>query len=212
MSIAHIYAELLCSIQVVTVAVILPSTSTPETEATVSADGQIFSIKHNNVTTSLQLPTQVAQEGRQDVKIDGAQKQLSFRFKPQAITLARHLSSRNEVLVPWDAQSMTRETVLKCRVCNTDILRSGAIRNWKDLPSSNWAEMMDFWHCHKPDGPHVAAQMVDKGYMANSSFSAAQGIGLIDHDSFVLFPDDCTSLHVRLDLDLSALSTVFRLF
>lgn len=22
---------------------------------------------------------------------------------------------------------------------------------WKDLPSGNWAEMMDFWHCHKPD-------------------------------------------------------------
>ena len=201
MSIAHVYAELLPSIQVVTVAVTLPSASTKGTEATVSAEGQVFSVKHKGVTTSLELPTRLAQACCQNVKIMDAQQQLSFRFKPQATTPIRHLSSRDEVLVPWDAQSLSNETVLKCRVCNTDLLRPSAVRNWKDLPSANWAEMMDFWHCHKPDLPRGAAQVVDKGYTASSSFSAVQGTGLVDHDSFVLFPMDCISLQVRLAFD-----------
>jgi hypothetical protein len=78
---------------------------------------------------------------------------------------------------------------------------------WKDLPSGNWAEMMDFWHCHKPD-PHeddpqseatAALKLEDqtaqtKGYGASSRVEAIGRTVLIDVATFLLSEEDCVSL------------------
>ncbi|RAL10820.1 HECT-type E3 ubiquitin transferase [Aspergillus homomorphus CBS 101889] len=73
--------------------------------------------------------------------------------------------------VPWRAMDMRAGTRVRCRLCEVVVLdRPGGFDRglgsgkrgeeegegikgwvWKDLPSGNWAEMMDFWHCHKPD-------------------------------------------------------------
>ncbi|KAK9472524.1 HECT-like ubiquitin-conjugating enzyme-binding-domain-containing protein [Dipodascopsis tothii] len=42
---------------------------------------------------------------------------------------------------------------LECAACGHELLAADA-RRALDLPSENWAEMMDFWHCHKPDHGH----------------------------------------------------------
>jgi hypothetical protein len=92
------------------------------------------------------------------------------------------------------------------------LINAGRITEWKDLPSDNWAEMMEFWHCHKPvdhNNPSAGAETdgktTNKGYGANNVISAQQGIGLIDVTSFVLSTDDCSA--VLVSVALSILST-----
>lgn len=37
-----------------------------------------------------------------------------------------------------------------CKKCNSSIIDS-SVKSFKDLPSEYWYELMDFWHCHKPN-------------------------------------------------------------
>src|SRR5690606_5003164 len=45
----------------------------------------------------------------------------------------------------------SKQVSIYCANCNATLVENGKVSAWKDLPSKNWAEMMDFWHCHKPD-------------------------------------------------------------
>lgn len=134
------------------------------------------------------------------------------------------LTPRDELIddyVPWTTADMASSTRIRCRGCGTPFLREshphhGAGESdqsilrgwlWKDLPSGNWAEMMDFWHCHKPD-PHednprsdaaAALKLEDqnaqiKGFGASSRVEAIPGTVLIDVPTFLLSEADCVNL------------------
>jgi len=87
---------------------------------------------------------------------------------------------------------------------------------WKDLPSADWAEMMDLWHCHKPDKhenghedengkgnddhqkrwvekvPHSNDENgVVKGCGEVNQVTALPGTVLVDVSSFVVADGDC---------------------
>ncbi|KAJ5738384.1 hypothetical protein N7493_001539 [Penicillium malachiteum] len=122
--------------------------------------------------------------------------------------------------VPWTATDMSISTRIRCRACGSPFLSTSTSHNiglhdqdsslgwiWKDLPSGNWAEMMDFWHCHKPDprdndqSPEGRAvsksdeQVAQaKGYGAASHIKAVTGIIFIDVTSFILAASDCIGL------------------
>ncbi|BDD63502.1 hypothetical protein MAP00_008383 [Monascus purpureus] len=127
--------------------------------------------------------------------------------------------------VPWTARDMTPFTRVRCRGCREEILDVPDIKvsnaagwTWKDLPSGNWAEMMDFWHCHKPD-PHDhedgentgttdkgnqsngklndAQNALIKGYGAANRVVAAPATVLVDVASFLVTEDDCKGLKVE---------------
>lgn len=75
-------------------------------------------------------------------------------------------ASSQDVLVPWNHIALTQLSSncldgnmsddhrwsMSCAVCRTPIIPNcgTTIQTWKALPSETWAEMMDFWHCHKP--------------------------------------------------------------
>lgn len=133
------------------------------------------------------------------------------------------LAPRDELIddyVPWTAADMSSSTRIRCRGCGTAFLKESGPHTveksdqflppgwlWKDLPSGNWAEMMDFWHCHKPD-PHeddpkseatAALKLEDqtaqvKGYGASSRVEAIPGTVLIDVATFLLSDEDCVGL------------------
>lgn len=121
--------------------------------------------------------------------------------------------------VPWSAGQMASSTKLRCRACESMILdeprglnldpEDNASRQlpegeaswvWKDLPSGNWAEMMDFWHCHKPDQePGESRDAVDensvvKGYGASNQVLAVAGTVLVDVATFLVSDGDCLGL------------------
>ncbi|KAK8213420.1 hypothetical protein M8818_002719 [Zalaria obscura] len=87
---------------------------------------------------------------------------------------------------------------LICRSCRSVIVQRGSIIQWKDLPSEGWAEMMDFWHCHKPDDHgqegHYHASIGTKGYAAAGRLVAKPGVGFVDVLSFLLAETDCTEV------------------
>ncbi|KAL1871063.1 hypothetical protein VTK73DRAFT_2259 [Phialemonium thermophilum] len=130
--------------------------------------------------------------------------------------------------VPWPASDLRAGEPVRCRACGAVLVSVRAIEMWKDLPSENWAEMMEFWHCHKPgeeghghahghgreghgqkteerssrddadpaktNGGSNAKSLGSRGYGANSTIIAQQGIGFVDVMSFLLSEADCKGI------------------
>jgi hypothetical protein len=198
MSPLSIYAELLLNIRQVTVFVILQSKYNDKTKIELSSDRKLISVTQDGEYAAKELPCQVAENASLSLPNVSA-KELSFRLQ---VTVDHNTipkaTSAWENDIPWSASSMTSVTQLGCRSCQRTLV-SASVKAWKALPSENWAEMMDFWHCHKPDdeGPreHVS-QAENKGYAASSRLGPTTGTGLVDVDNFVLLRDDCISIKV----------------
>ncbi|OTB10542.1 hypothetical protein K445DRAFT_242346 [Daldinia sp. EC12] len=195
-----IYAELLSRIQGVSVGCELYTPSTSDTRAAISSDGWFFTIRHGGVETSIRLPGQVVSAGQLPIQGVG-KKQLSCRL-PLASSSGRYtLSTAGDQPVPWSATDLLPESPITCRTCRATIVKPGVIKVWKDLPSENWAEMMEFWHCHKPhdhghkhDDGHTS-----KAYGANSSISAQDGVGFVDLSSFLLSETNISASTITKD-------------
>lgn len=195
-----LYAEHLLNIRQVTVFATLDSESNLETRAELSSDRRLLSLTHDGDRATIWLPSGIAGSTALTLPAAGS-KVLSFRLQvtEEVASLDRsHLSHNNDV--PWPAASLTSETSVACRECKEMIVKAHSITTWKDLPSENWAEMMDFWHCHKPDD-HESC-MADapgsmKGYAASNAPSPIPGTGLVDLSYLSICEQDCSSIQVR---------------
>ncbi|KAI1386211.1 ubiquitin-conjugating enzyme E2-binding protein [Hypoxylon trugodes] len=198
MSVPHpviIYAELLSNIKQVSVGCSLSTPISPDTRATVSSDGLVLTVNHDGLERSLRLPERVAVNKQLPIPNLKAQS-LSWRL-PLATALNRPIIPiTEEQNVPWSANDLQPESPVTCRTCHTTIVQSGTIKVWKDLPSENWAEMMEFWHCHKPHDHshgHEDDNLTSKGYGASSKISAQTNVGFVDLTSFLLSSTDIST-------------------
>ncbi|KAH6660601.1 ubiquitin-conjugating enzyme E2-binding protein [Truncatella angustata] len=196
-----LYAELLSNIRQVSVGCSLPSPCSASTEASVSTDGRRLTIRHQGEDCTIQLPKEVAVTQTLPIQKQSS-KSLSWRLPISPIsskeTVSSHLDSQ---IVPWSAFDLQPASAVKCRNCQTIVVDDGKLKVWKDLPSENWAEMMEFWHCHKPDDHdhdhgHSGNEehLAGRGYGANSRLSGQAGTGFVDLTSFLFFEEDCTNL------------------
>lgn len=186
----------------------------------------------DHVAETIKLPARVTDATRGTLNINTA---ASSPGKPTSggydYSVRMHIDPSDPVLVPrdeliddyvpWTAADMSSSTRIRCRGCGTPFLKESGPGHavgksdqslqpgwlWKDLPSGNWAEMMDFWHCHKPD-PHednpkseaaAALKLEDqnaqiKGFGASSRVEAISGTVLIDVATFLLSEADCVGL------------------
>lgn len=201
-----IYAELLTNLRQVTVKAVLPSVADSSTEAKVVGGGRTLLVKHRAQVEELQLPARIAADG--PLPVSHAQKQdLTWRIPvARDELLGGHFVAEQQPL-PWTAVDLVPGSRICCRACNTEIVANGRLADWKDLPSEGWAEMMEFWHCHKPvdhdhdhnhDHEHTTDEehLAKRGYGANSAISSRAGTGFIDLISFMLAEADCKSLLV----------------
>ncbi|KAI0478836.1 ubiquitin-conjugating enzyme E2C-binding protein [Xylariaceae sp. FL0804] len=215
-----LYAELLSNIRQVSVSCFLPAPATPATQAAVSADGRVLTVRlDDGAEQSLRLPGRVAapSSSRLPLPLPLAQsgaptsgpgtRSLSWRL-PLAVAAAaaEEREDEDEGVVgddgPWSAGALAPGSAVGCRVCQATVVRAGALREWMDLPSENWAEMMEFWHCHKPhndDHDHGHDRDRDdkerhlqttRGYGAGSRIAARAGVGLVDLTSFLISEAD----------------------
>ncbi|KAL4882757.1 ubiquitin-conjugating enzyme E2-binding protein [Aspergillus karnatakaensis] len=160
-----------------------------------------------------------------------APRECSYRMQVDDAELMqqRALDEHMDSFVPWPAGDMAPLTKLRCEQCERIVLdmpsaaldslaldHGSAVESrpvsqstgwtWKDLPSGNWAEMMDFWHCHKPD-PHeehgaggTAQHAIEdenskvKGYGASNQVLATPGTVLVDVATFLVSDVDCKGL------------------
>jgi ubiquitin-protein ligase E3 D len=193
-----IYAELLSNIRQVSVAVSIPSPLDATTSAEV--DGLILRITHQGQTQALTLPALVSKDPGQLPLPASSISRLNWRL-PISMSAANTLSfSPENQPLPWNSTDLQIGSSIYCRSCRHAIVEAGVIKEWKDLPSENWAEMMEFWHCHKPhdhDHGHDNHENLEKrGYGASNLIAAQRGIGFVDISSFSLLESDCTGLSV----------------
>ncbi|KGO69948.1 Ubiquitin-conjugating enzyme E2C-binding protein [Penicillium italicum] len=189
-----------------------------------------------HVTETIKLPARVNDASRRVLKTTPGPAPKSdsngtgdpsydFSFRMQVDPDEEALAPRDELIdefAPWTAEEMSSSTRIRCRECEHVFLDSSLISEsvdqrtgeshtpgwiWKDLPSGNWAEMMDFWHCHKPD-PHeghdkdekASALEIEeqtaqtKGYGAESHVVAIPGTVFVDVATFLLAEADCIGL------------------
>jgi len=195
----ELYAELLLNIRQVTFFATLPSVANGSTKLDLSADRRYLSVLHDGARATLELPCQVAEI---DCPLPTAGlKELSFRLPvagdAHATTGPGDLEEENTI---WPASVLSAEIQLACRSCKRIIVKN-TVSTWKDLPSENWAEMMDFWHCHKPDvkgAVKVSSDASAKGYAAFNTLEPKSGAAFVDTLHFRLASSDCAGISVGL--------------
>lgn len=201
-----IYAELLANIRQISVISSLPTPSSLEakTNATLSPDGKQLTISHEGASATLNLPGVAAIDFGLPRPTLG-KLEISWRIPLRCQTLPNEIDyDIDTAIAPWPSIGLSSSSKITCRRCSIVLVKPGAVTVWKDLPSENWAEMMDFWHCHKPSDPknanhsgHNHANLTEKGYGANTTFAAHSGVGLVDLTYFLLSAGDCYGIKVR---------------
>lgn len=194
-----LYAEFLLNIRQVTFFVTLPSTADHDTIVCLSPDCRSISVTHRGTQLDLELPCQVVPSTALDLPLVKAEE-LSFRLQvaqdfDQSQTVRSSFGGQD---TPWPASSLTPETHVTCRSCKNALVKD-CMSMWKDLPSDNWAEMMDFWHCHKPNAEEAQndhTSGLTKGYAASNGFTPSPGVGLVDIGHIILLESDCLGLQV----------------
>ncbi|KAF0332691.1 hypothetical protein GQ607_000707 [Colletotrichum asianum] len=192
-----IYAELLANIRQLSVAVTLPSPAERSTQGSVSPDGSTLHIAHAGTQTPFSLPGNVVAPRNSVLPAPHpGSRVLSWRL-PLSERSAPSARGPVDEPVPWAATDLLPESAVACRSCAATVVPEGTAKEWKDLPSENWAEMMDFWHCHKPtdhEHGHEPEHLAKRGYGANSSIAAQNGVGLVDLTSLLFTEADCSGL------------------
>ncbi|CRK42893.1 hypothetical protein BN1723_016091 [Verticillium longisporum] len=206
-----IYAELLPNIRHISIAVSLPSPVDASTSVQTSAHGDSILVTHRGESTEARLPGPVSAPSALPIPATPPSGPTSLAWRLPVSTSVTLPSTRHELqpTVPWSAHDLTPKAAVACRQCGEAVVPEGRLHEWKDLPSENWAEMMDFWHCHKPhdhgqekngdgdgggDGDHDDEHLTKRGYGANSSIAAQTRVGFVDLTSFLLAEEDCTGL------------------
>ncbi|KAH7123914.1 ubiquitin-conjugating enzyme E2-binding protein [Dendryphion nanum] len=205
-----LYAELLLHIRTVTLFASLQTVHNKATKAQLSADGSSITITHEGASATICLPIKADGGGDAALTLPAQppSKELSLRLQIEEKEGTEFLvnlqaEERKVNVVPWDGASLNKldEPEVRCKNCRGTILSKDKISEWRDLPNENWAEMMDFWHCHKPDEHHLHDHshddtMAQKGYAASNRLSAISGVGFVDLVSFLLKEQDCDSVNV----------------
>ncbi len=192
-----LYAELLTNIRQITVKASLPTPADQTTKAEIFDLGHKFRIEHGGVIRELGLPAQAPLAGALPTSHKGS-VDLTWRVpvRPQEAQ-KRHFVPENQPL-PWTAADIQHGSATSCRDCGACIVEQGKVQAWKDLPSENWAEMMEFWHCHKPvdDDKPEDGTLQQRGYGAATTIAAQQGVGFVDMTSLLFCESDCQNLLV----------------
>ena len=196
----YLYAEALMHIRQLTLHASLQTDKNEHTKIFISSDKQIITAIHDGESSSIYLPTQIS--GTADVTFP-TEKRTEISARVQ-IDDADQLKAGSEDLagveVPWCATDLSETTSAECKCCKSQLLESGKITTWKDLPSDHWADLMDVWFCHKPhnelsNDQHAAEA---KGFSAKSKIIAHPGTGLVDAVSILLNQSDCAGIQVSL--------------
>lgn len=205
----HLYAELLNNIRAVTLVASLETEQNEETRIELSQDGQIIHVTHEGETASLSLPARMIGGGTAAITLPPIpSRDITLRLQleeKEPGLLMLHGNSEN--VLPWSATTVSDN--IACNHCGTRLLKSSSIKEWKDLPREDWAEMMEFWHCHKPHEQELPESHTgrQKGYAAHERLCARPGIGLVGPTHFVLSAED--SMNIAVSLNSSTFPTCY---
>lgn len=212
----ELYAELLTNIRTVTLVASLRSEPDKETRIELAGDGQTITITHEGISASLRLPTRMMGGGTAAITLPPRpSRDLTVRLKVEETAPGwLEFEHSEENLVPWPATALEDAKSLNCFRCSGRLVDGEAVKEWRDLPSENWAEMMDFWHCHKPH-EHEHGEKNEavngKGYSAANKFTAKTGLGYAGLTYLIFAAEDCQNVKVSVYFSSIPLSQSFAL-
>ncbi|KAF2674618.1 hypothetical protein BT63DRAFT_15838 [Microthyrium microscopicum] len=183
----QIYAELLTNLRALSLLITLSTPSNRSTTATLSTNPSSLTITHDHHTSSIRLPSGLPGSSSTKLALPTTpQKSLSYRLQLQDQT---RLDSNDEGnAVPWDSNALTG-TTLHCSACENLLVHE---LQWRDLPSEQWAEMMDLWHCHKPPDGDGDGSAERRAYAAGQRFTVAEGVGFVSLGYVLVNGGDCS--------------------
>jgi hypothetical protein len=208
-----LYAELLLHVRTISLFASLRTHHSHETTAKLNSNGACITVTHEGRTASINMPFEVKGGGDAEMTLPSEphSKDITLRMQLEELEDSDLLGTlqseeRKVNVVPWDGASLDKQSdlIVRCKSCQSILVPQDKISQWRDLPNENWAEMMDFWHCHKPDEHHLhdhthEAAMESKGYAASTRLQASRGLGFVDLTSFLLNPQDCDGAQVRIN-------------
>lgn len=214
-----IYAEYLRNIHSITVQVEFPISlsSTEPCSVEIRENGRVFAVCNGGREYALRLPATTVAKGPLLQPAVG-QSGVSYRLPVAVAPSSDHrdglqrssLSASPDNFLPWCAPDLnSHEVIIHCRQCLSEIVPLGAVKKWKDLPSHNWAEMMDFWHCHKPHPTQGSSEPTcshaggekwrGSGSVGNiNGFTAQRQVGLVGIMALILARQDCVGVVVEV--------------
>ena len=196
----NLYTELLLNIRSITIVGTVISQLDKQVTAELSGSKNYITLSCTNQSISCKIPATVAKPFSTKTSIN-ARKSHKLEARIATADIYPHILCEpedTEEQIPWPASALTTQTELYCRHCNATLVSRSKIKEWKALPSANWAEMMDFWHCHKPPEPESkpSSTLSQKGYAATNSIKPTPGIGLVDNTALFCSSDDCMNVTV----------------
>lgn len=206
----NIYAEFLPRLGRISVVIHLPTPSTHKTKVLAAGDALHLIVDHDGVSTRLRLPVKNRIAGEHlPGEVPPGHNKISWRLlpTPEETQAALHTAADS---VPWSAAGLKPGRRIACQGCDEPIITEETIKAFKDLPSENWAEMMEFWHCHKPAGGQATDaaantqskasedDLASRGYGANSIIAAQNSVGLVDLMTILFSRNDCNCLLVSV--------------
>ncbi|KIW22843.1 uncharacterized protein PV07_11096 [Cladophialophora immunda] len=196
-----LYAETLTHIGQLTLHASLQTEKNEHTKILLSSDKKVITAIHDGESSSIYLPTQISGTAHVTFPID-KRTEISTRLQIDDVgQLKPTTEGLSDVEAPWSAVSLHARSSICCGQCAAAILVTDKVTTWKDLPSENWAELMDFWFCHKPHNKQSpqdhAAQSANLA--AKGKVTPTPGVGLVDMVSFLLCGEDCANIKVAKD-------------
>ena len=190
-----LYAEYLLNLHQVSVYATLPSKSNQGTKASIDENTPTFIIEHDGGCARLMLPCKV--KSNQTLSPSLGDYEQSFRLIADASN-TQYLYEREIEKDPWSAATLPTDISIACKSCKYQL--TDHMRQWKDLPSGGWADMMDLWHCHKPTVSNCIDSNagINKGYSASNTSLPNSECGLVDVGSLAFLPGDCSGIKVSI--------------
>ena len=98
----------------------------------------------------------------------------------------------------WSERVLKSGARVACAKCFHPLTKG--VNAWKNLPSGGWADMMDLWHCHKPDVPRQSTKGAGstKGYAAAKTLKPSEDCALVDVGSFYFAQGQLLDLEVMI--------------
>lgn len=123
----------------------------------ISIVGELLSIElKNNPPINVHLPCKASQASITGLKL--ANNTVSFGVKIHEKRLDSTVPFTDQAIEKWSCKDLSQtpkigrnhKFIFVCKNCNSELIDSSQY-DFKDMPSEQWYEMMDFWHCHKPE-------------------------------------------------------------
>ncbi|KAF2226612.1 ubiquitin-conjugating enzyme E2-binding protein [Elsinoe ampelina] len=172
------------------------------TRLQITDSGYAINLQHHGQEERIRLYTPVSEQ--HDTKLLPSPPATSRTSRLVGLSRSRRstaTSEQNKIL--WTASQLGQSSCFCCGgksangdECNGPLLDRQTVKSYKDLPSEGWAEMMDLWHCHKPEEDHDHDQVNGKGYSASSKLTARSGVGYVDTLTILVSQEDCTNITV----------------